>query len=148
VLFPCHPPSPPSHCPTSHTFPLSPCLHVNVPTPYPTWPLNSLEPPVSWGLGASSLNEHRPGNPLLMCVRGLILAGVCCLFGGLVFERSQGSTLIETAGRPTGSHFSSASFSLSLIQQQGSAASVHWLGANICIWLFQLLVGSYGVQSC
>jgi hypothetical protein len=32
-----------------------------------TWLLNSLGPPVSWGLGASSLNEHRPGSPLL-CV--------------------------------------------------------------------------------
>jgi hypothetical protein len=38
-------------------------------------------------------------------------------------------------------------FHPSLIQQQGSAASVHWLGANICIWLFQLLVGSSRVQS-
>jgi hypothetical protein len=36
----------------------------------------------------------------------------------------------------------------SLIQPQGSAASVHWLGANICIWFFHLLVGSSWVQSC
>jgi hypothetical protein len=40
-------------------------------------------------------------------------AGVCCLFGGPVFERSQGSRLIKTADLPTGSPFSSASFSLS-----------------------------------
>jgi hypothetical protein len=33
-----------------------------------------------------------------MCVGGLLSAGVCCLFGGPVFERSQGSGLIETAG--------------------------------------------------
>jgi hypothetical protein len=33
--------------------------------PHPTWPQNSLGPPVSWGLGASSLNEHRPWSPLL-----------------------------------------------------------------------------------
>ena len=33
---------------------------------------------------------------------GLISAGVCCLFGGPVFERSRGSRLIETAGPPTG----------------------------------------------
>ena len=32
-------------------------------------------------------------------------------------------------------------FQPSLIQQQESAASVHWLGANICIWLFQLFLG-------
>jgi hypothetical protein len=31
---------------------------------------------------------------------------------------------------------SSASSSFSLIQPQGSAASVHWLCVNICIWLF------------
>jgi hypothetical protein len=41
------------------------CLHVDAPTPNPTWPLNSLGPPVSSGLGASSLNEHRTGSPLL-----------------------------------------------------------------------------------
>jgi len=35
---------------------------------------------------------------------------------------------------------------LSLIHPQGSAASVHWLGAHICIWLFQLLVESFGEQ--
>jgi hypothetical protein len=47
-----------------------------------------------------------------MCVGGLISAGVCCLFGDPVFERSQGSRLIETAGPPIVSPFSSASFSL------------------------------------
>jgi hypothetical protein len=52
-----------------------------------------------------------------------------------VFERSQGSRLIEIAGSPIGSPSSSASFSLSQIQQQGSAVSVHWLGANICLCL-------------
>jgi hypothetical protein len=35
-----------------------------------------------------------------------------------------------------------SSFQPSPTQQQGSAASVHWLGTNNCIWLFQLLVGS------
>ena len=39
-----------------------------IPPPHPNRPLNSLGPPVSWGLGASSLTEPRPGNPLLyMC---------------------------------------------------------------------------------
>jgi hypothetical protein len=41
-----------------------------------------------------------------MCVGGLISSGICCLFGGPVFEKSQGSRLIETAGSPTGSPFS------------------------------------------
>jgi hypothetical protein len=35
-------------------------------------------------------------------VGGLISTGVCTLFGGSVFERSQGSTLIETAAPSTG----------------------------------------------
>jgi hypothetical protein len=47
-----------------------------------------------------------------MSVEGLISAGVCCLFGGSMSERSQGSRLVETAGSPTESSFSSASFSL------------------------------------
>jgi len=62
-------------------------------------------------------------------------------------QRSRGSRLIETAEPPTGLLSSSASSSFSLIQPQGSAASLHWLGAHICIWLFQLLVGSFGGQS-
>jgi hypothetical protein len=42
---------------------MSPPLHS-----HPTWLLNSQESPVSWGLGASSLIEHRPDSPLLyMC---------------------------------------------------------------------------------
>jgi hypothetical protein len=74
-----------------------------------------------------------------MCVGGLISAGVCSLYGGLVFGKSQGSRLIETVSPSTVSSSSLASFSLSLVQPQGSAASVHWLGANICLWLFHLL---------
>jgi hypothetical protein len=93
------PPTPPTlqllHIP--HLLPILPRLHVDGPASHRTWPLNSLGPPVSWGLGASSLNQHRPGSPLL-CVGGLISAGVCCLVGGPVSERFQGSRLIETAG--------------------------------------------------
>jgi hypothetical protein len=66
---------------------------MEAPTPHPIWPLNSLGPPVSWGLGASSLNEHRPKGLYCMCIGGLILACVCCLFGGPVLERSLGSRL-------------------------------------------------------
>jgi hypothetical protein len=40
---------------------------------------------------------------------GLISAGVCCLFGGPVFERSQGSRLFKTTGPPIGFPFLSAS---------------------------------------
>jgi hypothetical protein len=47
LLLTSHPP--PHGCPTSHSI----------------WPLNCLEPPVSWELGTSSLNEQRPRSPLL-----------------------------------------------------------------------------------
>ena len=107
--------------------------------------LKSLGPSVSWGLGAPSLNEHRPGSPLLYVCWGPPISW-CMLLGGPVFERSWGSRLIETAGSPTGLPFSSASLSL-LYQQQRSAASVHWFGANIYIWFYQLFVGSFGGQS-
>ena len=72
-----------------------------------------------------------------MCVGGLISAGIGHLFDGPVFERYRGSRLIETAG------FLHPSWN----QQQGLAASVHRMGANICVWLFQLLVRSFGGQS-
>ena len=55
----------PSYYFTSHTsFPPSVSTWMS-PPPHHTWPLNSLGPPVSWRLGASSLNEHRPGSLLL-----------------------------------------------------------------------------------
>jgi hypothetical protein len=45
-----------------------------------------------------------------------------------VFERSWGSRLIKTAGSPTGSPFSSASSSFSLIQQGGQLLlSIGWM---------------------
>ena len=79
-----------------------------------------------------------------MCVGGLISAGICCLFGGPVFERYRGSRLIKTAGPPIGSPFF---FQPSLIQQQVSTASVHWLGAkylhptlSAACWVFQRAV--------
>jgi hypothetical protein len=59
---------------------------------------------------------------------------VCCLVVVPVSARSRGSRLIQTAGFPTGSPSSSASSTFPLIQSQGSAASVNWLDANVCIW--------------
>jgi hypothetical protein len=55
-----------------------------------------------------------PDQAVLCCMSfgSLISAGVCCLFGGPVFERYQGFRLIETAGPPIRSPSSSASFSL------------------------------------
>jgi hypothetical protein len=54
-----------------------------------------------------------------MCVGGLISAGICCLVGGLVSERSQGFRLVETAGLPTELPFSTASlFSFSFLKPE------------------------------
>ena len=75
-------------------------------------------------------------DPAVLCyiyVGGLISAGVWFLVDGSGFERSQGSRLVETAGLPMESLSSSASSSFSLIQSQGSPASVYWLGVSICI---------------
>jgi hypothetical protein len=67
-----------------------------------------------------------------MC-QSLISAGACCLVGGLVSQRFQGSILVETASLPMGSLSSSFSSNFSLIQPQGSPASVRWLAVSICI---------------
>jgi hypothetical protein len=68
-----------------------------------------------------------------ICVGGLISAGKGCLVDGSVSERSQGSRLVEIAGLLTESPSSSDFSRFSILQPQGSLASVHWLGVNICI---------------
>ena len=83
-----------------------------------------------------------------ICVGGLISAGVCCLVGGPVFERSCEYRLIETAGSPTGSPSSSAPSSFSLIQSQGSVSIFCSLGGckylhltlSACCWVFRRVV--------
>jgi hypothetical protein len=63
---------------------------MDIPTPHSTWPLNSLGPPFSWGLGgASSLNEHRPGSPLLYVWRGPHISWY------MLSERPRGSRLMR-----------------------------------------------------
>ena len=127
----------PSNCSTSHTSSL---------TPNPTWLLNSLGHPVSWGLGASSLNEHRPGSPLLyVCWGPQISWCMLSVWWSSVWEIS-GVQINWDCWSSYSITLLLSFFQPSLIQQQRSAASVHWLGANICIWLFQLLVGSFGEQ--
>jgi hypothetical protein len=44
-----------------------------------------------------------------MYVGDLISAGVCCVFAGPVFERSQGLKIIEVADSPKGLPFSASS---------------------------------------
>jgi hypothetical protein len=103
-------------CSKSHISCPLPSLHVDVHTPHSTWSLNSRGPPVSWGLGASSLNELRPGSPLLYVCCGPHISW--CMLP--VFDRSQGSWWIETVGTSTGSPFSSTSFSLPYINKRVS----------------------------
>ena len=147
-IFPSSLPRPPSNCYTSHASSPLPCPHMDVPTPPPhPQPLNSLGPPVFWGLGSSSLNEHRPSRSLLyVCWEPHISWCMLSIWWSSVWEIlgvqinwdcwcSYRITLLLSFFQPF------------LIQRQGSAASVHWLGANNCIWLFQLLVGSFRGQS-
>jgi hypothetical protein len=148
-LFIYSPPSQPSNCSISHTSSLSPVSMKMSPqsTTLPTTPLNSLGPPVSWELGASSLTELRSSSPLLyMCWEvSYYLMYVCYLVGGPVFERSWGSRLIETAvllqGHPPLQLLSAFPNSTT-----GVSTSAHWLGVNICICLFQLLFESFRGQ--
>jgi hypothetical protein len=133
-------------------FPLQPTLRL-LKTPYllpaPLSPhgCHHLTCKLSWGLRASSLNEHRPNSPLLhVCWELHISWYMLSVWWSSVWEIS--GVQNETAGPPTRPSLLLSFFQPSLIQQQGSAASVHWLGANVCIWIFQLLVGSFGGQSC
>jgi hypothetical protein len=95
-------------------------------TPPHTWLLNSLQPPIL-RVRCTISEWKQTWQSSAVCVRSLISDGVCCLFGGPVFEISWGSRLIDTTGPPTGLSYSSASFSLSVIEHQESAVSVHWV---------------------
>jgi hypothetical protein len=94
-----------------------------------------------------ALNEHRPSSSLLYVCWRLISAGVCCPFGGPVFERSWWVQINWDCWSSYRITLLLGFFQPSLIQQQGSAAPVHWLGTNIYIWLFQLLVESFREHS-
>jgi hypothetical protein len=142
-------PHPRSNCSTSHTSSLPSFINEDVPTIHlhPTRLLHSLGPPVSWGLGASFLTEPIPSSPLLDMYWGSHISW--CMLPGWW------SSVWEIAGAQINWDFWSSYraslllsfFQPSLIQPQGPAASVHWLGVNICFWLFQLLVESSGVRS-
>jgi hypothetical protein len=145
-IFHSQPLHPPFNCSTSHTS-SPPCLYINAPIPHPTWSSNSLGPPASWRLGGSSLNEHRPGSPLLYvcwgphiswCMLSVWWSSVWEILGVQINWDCWSSCRIALLLR---------FFQPSLTQQQGPAASVHWLGANFCIRLFQLLIGSFEGQS-
>ena len=54
-------------------------------------------------------------------------AGICCVVGGPVSEKSRGSRLVEIAGPPTGSPSSSASSSFSLIHRGQQLLPTGWM---------------------
>jgi hypothetical protein len=137
-----HPPFLPIHPPTApHPIPppnstLSP---LGFPQPHHTWPLNYLGHPVTWGLGASSLNEHRPGSPLLYVCWGPHISW--CVWPGWwssVWEIS-GVQINWDCGSSYRIALVLSFFQPFLIQQRASADSLHWLSTNICIWLSCLL---------
>jgi hypothetical protein len=142
-----HSPLLPPICPLTAPYPtLLPLISTWMPPPHATSPLNSPGPPVSGWLCASSLNDHIPRSPLLHVCWGLILAGVCCLFGGSVFFRSW----IQINWDCWSSYRTAlllSFFQPSVTLQHGLAAYVRWLGTNIYICLPQLLVGSFRRQS-
>jgi hypothetical protein len=111
-----------------HSIPSSPSPS---PRGYPTTPT----PPDLSFPGTSSLLRVRCIFYDLAAAYVLGASHICisCLIGDPVSERSRGSRLNETAGPLTGLPSSSAPSNFSLIQSQGSAVSVHWLGINICI---------------
>jgi hypothetical protein len=98
-----HPPTVPHHIPPPPPYPVSMMMS---PPPHPQLHQISKLP------GNSSLLRVRCifsditqtwQSSAVYVLGGLISAGVCCLLGGPVSERSQGSRLIETAGPPIGS---------------------------------------------
>jgi hypothetical protein len=64
-----------------------------------------------------------------------------------VTKRSWKSRLVETAGLPIRSLYTSTSSSISPIKPQWSLASDHWFGASIYFCLSQLLVENLIGQS-
>jgi hypothetical protein len=146
-LYP--PPSPPSDSSTSHNSLLSPSRH-GCPCSQLTPPLNALGSPGSWGLDASSLNEHRSSNPLIYVCWGCHISWcILPVWWSTVWEilEVQINWDCRFSYRVT---LLLSFFQLSLIQQRGSAVSVHSLGANkynslhltipTAFWIFQSVV--------
>ena len=129
-IFYSTPPS--SYWSTYHTSFPHPCLHMDAATSHATWPLISLGHLVSWGLDASFLTEHRSNNPLLYVSwwphSSWCMLPVCW---SSVWEASRVQINWDC--------WTSSVFQSFPDSTTGFIVSVHWLGANICIWLSCLL---------
>jgi hypothetical protein len=97
-------------------------------------------------------------NPEVLCCTfsgGINSSGLCWLFGDSLFERFQWFRIIETTGLPTESPSSSASFSLSIIQQLESAPlSIDWLQQSasysiscFCVFWSTIMLGPFLLPS-
>ena len=118
----------------------SSCIHVDVPNPHTTWPLNFLGPPVYFGLGDSSLNEHKPRSPLLYIFWWhQFIWSMLTVWWFIVWEISVVQNYWD--------YWSAYRVSLLLCFLQSFHNSttwvspfVHWLVATICFLLYQLLL--------
>ena len=139
-------PHPPSNYSTSFMS-FSPCASTKIspsPTPQPTWPLNSLELQICWGLGTSSLTEPRLSSPLLYMSWGsqisrFMLPG----WWSSVWEILEGQVNWDCLSSYRVA-FLLSFFQLFPISSTGGSCFSPLFGCNICIWLFQLLVRFFG----
>ena len=138
-------------CSPSHTSSPHPnYLQEDVPTlqllPHQNFPL----PGASSLMGWVPLLSLRPVQAVLCCIYdgGLTSAGISYLVGGWVSERFWWFNSVKTEGLPMGLPSSSASSSFSPVEPWGSLASLHWLGASICTWIFDLHVRTRRGQPC
>ena len=103
--------------------------------PHHTNPPHYLGPQVFQGLGASYFTETKSGSAVsVACVLG---ASYQLVYAAWLVSQClsdlQGSSLVETVGLSMESPSYSDSSSISLLQPQGSLASVHWLGVSMFI---------------
>jgi hypothetical protein len=107
--------------------------------------LNSLGPPVSWQLGAPFWLNADLAVLYCICVGIFIWADVWCLVGGPVSERSLGSRLLDCSSsyRVLFLNF----FQLFPNSTTGVSSFCPLVGCKY-LHLAQLLIGSFGGQSC
>jgi hypothetical protein len=135
--------------PHKHLLP-APWLHEVIPILHLTRPVNSLGPPVSWGLGASSLTNPRCDSPLLyMCWEPHISWFMLSVWWSSVWEIAR-VQVNRDCRAPFRVVPSLASFTLSLIQAQDQQLpSRGWVqisasdSAACCIFQRAVMIGPF-----
>jgi hypothetical protein len=140
-----------------------PAIHP-LSAPYPTPPPDPNLFPGEWSHSPPHLTSKFPGASSLLKVRCIVSewtqtqksSTICAL--GIAYQLVYAVCLVVHCLRDLGVQINwdywpnytiailLSFFQPSLIQPQGSAASVHWLGENICMWQFQLFVESFRGQ--